>query len=100
VAEFIKNSFLAENFSAIFTTVFLSFWNQISDEHRAMSHVLLHTHILSFITHHYLTIFPEASINLKMLADVFRGQTSGKTLRGGKFCTLQCVGGRKTDVAK
>ncbi|MEA5458999.1 hypothetical protein VB796_08125 [Arcicella sp. LKC2W] len=40
------------------------------------------------------------SNNLRMLADVFKGQPSGKTLRGGKFCTLLCVGGRKTDVAE
>jgi hypothetical protein len=32
-----------------------------------------------------------------MLADIFEGRASGKTLRGGKFCTLKCVGGRKTD---
>lgn len=47
-----------------------------------------------------LKIFPEGSNNLRMLADVFKGQLSGKTLRGGKFCTLLCVGGRRTDVAE
>ena len=60
----------------------------------------LTTRTLLLTPQSYQTIFPEASINLKMLADVFRGQTSGKTLRGGKFCTLQCVGGRKADVVK
>ncbi len=75
MAEFYYNSFLAD-ISANLSTIFLA--SSFNKRFVFCCKIFIYNRLL------INKIFPEVSINLKMLADVFRGRASGKTLRGWK----------------